>query len=275
MRLHQRTIRSAFSLLEMVLALALAMVLLLALYLTLNTYLTSTYIGRDTLAEGEISRSIMARFSHDISNQLGAFDTRCLPSYEPPPADDPTAAPVPATVPADAVKFNIGIFGEASTLRLSVYRAEKPSAGAIANQAQGEVMSDLRRIDYWLVQNGAETLGLARREVKLATSLDIDSEPTELADQEKYLIAREVKGLTLEYFDGAAWQASWDGSQPFSAEITTPLGPPSAVKITLTLRRATNKLLTRGAEQSGPDLTYTHVVAIAGGNKFSEKTTTP
>ena len=76
-----RTTRRAFSLLEMVLSLALAMVLLLALYLTLNTYITSGDVGRDTLQEGELARSILTRIADDVAGHVSSTDTRGLPDY--------------------------------------------------------------------------------------------------------------------------------------------------------------------------------------------------
>ena len=51
--------RSAFSLLEMMCALAIAMLLLLALYLTLSTQFADQQSGREILAEGEVARSIL------------------------------------------------------------------------------------------------------------------------------------------------------------------------------------------------------------------------
>lgn len=283
-----RTIRSAFSLLEMVLSLALAMVLMLALYLTLSTYMTSANTGRDVLAEGEIARSVMARFSHDITNQLGAFDTRCLPDYAAAAADpaaaaqDPTmAAPtvVPNSAPADAVGYNLGVYGTEKMLRLSVFRVENPAVGNIANQNDTNILCDLRRIDYWLVTSGDTVLGLARREIKMATSDEIDTDPTEIADQEKYIIAREVKGMTIDYHDGQKWDNfAWDGSAPkdLTGADGTPNGPPAAIKITLKIQRAANKLLTRNVnEELSPEVQFTYVVALPASNNFTPKTTSP
>jgi hypothetical protein len=271
----------------MVLALALAMVLMLALYLTLSTYMTSTQIGRDVLAEGEIARSVMARLSHDITNQLGAFDTRCLPDYAAAAADpaatpDPTMAPtvIPNSVPVDAVGFNVGVHGSANTLRLSVYRVENPAVGNIAktNEQQSDILCDLRRIDYWLVSSGDTVLGLARREIKMATSDDIDTEPSEISEQEKYIIAPEVKSLTFQFHNGQSWTEEWDGSAPkdLSGADGTPNGPPAAVKITMKIQRKMNKLLTpNAAETLGPAVQYTFVVAVPTSNNFTPKTTSP
>jgi hypothetical protein len=232
----------------------------------------------------------MTRFTSDVTNQLGAFDTRCLPDYSSVTPTDPAAMPttptdpaamptdpaamptapaaVPNAAPPDAVRFNFGVIGKGDALTLSVYRVEKPAAGA----TPAELSSDLRCVNYWLVMNGSDVIGLARREVKLATSADIDMEPSEIAEQEKYIIAREVKGIQIQYFDGVGeWKDSWDGTEPASVEDGTPIGPPAAIKITVTLRRQVNPMLTFGAEVTPPDLTYTHVIALPAANNFTKK----
>lgn len=288
MRAFNRYNRKAFSLLEMVLALALGMVLLLALYFTLNIYVTSAHIGRDTLAEGEIARSVVTRLTHDITNQLGPVDVRCVPDYsslaptETMPTD-PAAKPMTPTQPAmpaqpaispDAVKFNIGVVGTATTLSLSVYKVENPSVGAVANQTQAVESSDLRRIDYWIVGGGSMPLGLARREVKLATSNDVDLYAEDIPEPEKYIIAREVTSIEFEYFDGQTWSSDWDGSSPLG-EDTSPVGPPAAIRIKVTMKRSSSLPQTLGLETVGPDLTYTHVVALPGGNYSANKLIVP
>ena len=282
--LRSRTIRPAFSLLEMLLALALAMVVLLGLYLTLSTYITNAHIGRDTLAEGETGRSIMARFTNDITNQVGAQDTRSMPDYsavtQQAATTDPAATPMSGTTPmpmtpVDSVIYNNGIWGDTNSLILSTYRVEKPSGGQVVGQPQGEITSDLRRINYWLVRSGPETIGLARREIKLATATDIDAGAADVSEAEKYIIAREVKDITFEFFDGKSWQGSWDGAAPVSAEVNTPMGPPAAVKITVTLRRNVNKALAIDPNVTLPDIVYSHVIAVPAANNFTPKATTP
>ena len=73
-----RTRRQAFSLLEMVLALAMGMTLLLALYLTLNTHVRQVHAGREILDEGTLARSILTRIASDIISQLGRPSIRAF-----------------------------------------------------------------------------------------------------------------------------------------------------------------------------------------------------
>src|SRR5206468_12877178 len=92
----------------------------------------------------------------------------------------------------------------------------------------------IRRISYWLVGSGGDSLmGLARYEINLVASSDLMSVlPTDLPDQQTYVIAEEVRSVNFRFFDGSAWQDSWDSTQP-GPDGTTPLGPPLAIEIVL------------------------------------------
>src|SRR5476651_922 len=132
MRLAKSTARSAFSLLEMVLALALGMVLLLALYLFLNTSFYHSQAGRDVLAEGTIIRNIMTKINSDISGQVGPIDTRVADysggATTTTPAATPATTPMPAATPSTIVNYNTGVYGQPKILILSNYRVQKPAA---------------------------------------------------------------------------------------------------------------------------------------------------
>ncbi len=117
-------------------------------------------------------------------------------------------------------------------------------------------IADTRRIDYWLAGGGG--LGLARLEQTAITGDDAapGTTPPDVSDpNSKVIIAPEVKSLQFQYFDGSAWQDSWDGTQ-LGADGVTPLGPPAAVAITIGL-----------AQPDGGDLKmYRHVVGIQAAN---------
>lgn len=263
---------------EMMLALALGMLLLLALYLTLNTHFISAQASRDVVAETTLARNILNRIATDITDHLGAVDLRGLVDASAAPAD-PAAAAGTATA-ADTmtpVKFNLGVQGDGSYLRLSSYRVQKPRSIGTGVDTSAEVTSDLRRINYWIVSNGADTLGLARAEFKLATSADADQLPSALDDQAKYVIASQVKNITFEYYDGSRggggdnWMGSWDGGEVASLDgASLPTGPPAAIRITITLRRSVKGMAATDTP-SGDGPTYRHVVAIPASNSFKAK----
>jgi hypothetical protein len=116
--------------------------------------------------------------------------------------------------------------------------------------------SDTRRIDYWLAGGGG--LGLARMEQTNLTDDDVlpGNSPPDVSDAgSKLIIAPEVKSLQFQYFDGASWQDSWDGTQT-GADGITPLGPPAAVAVTIGLAPA----------DGGDVKSYRHVIAIQTAN---------
>ena len=268
MRFAKSTARSAFSLLEMILALALGMVLLLALYLFLSTSLFHSQAGRDVLAEGTIVRNIMSKINSDISGQLGPVDTRV--------ADYPAANPAtpstttPAANISSLVSFNTGVYGQPKFLILSNYRVQKPNPNNPTNVPDPEVNSDLRRTVYWLVGNGASTVGLARAEFRQATSTDVDTiDPTLFPDQNKYVFAPEVKDITFQYWNGSAYQDTWDGTL-VEADGTPPTGPPLAIQIKITLKSTLSQTLPAdSAIADGP--TYMQIFAIPTSNGFAPK----
>jgi type II secretory pathway component PulJ len=114
MHTPQRMTRSAFSLMEMLLALAIGMILLLALYLTLNTQIMHSRVGRETVAEGALARNVLLAIAADIRGQIATRDPRSLtdpsaavnaalgtePSMETPMPENP------------AVVFNAGVQGD-------------------------------------------------------------------------------------------------------------------------------------------------------------------
>src|SRR5713226_9424557 len=76
MRLVHSTTRRAFSLLEMMLALAIGMLLLLALYVAFDMYFGQAQSGREIVNEAALARSILTRIGNDIVGQIGPVDPR-------------------------------------------------------------------------------------------------------------------------------------------------------------------------------------------------------
>jgi hypothetical protein len=170
-----------------------------------------------------------------------------------------------------AVLYNVGVRGDATSLILSVYRVQRPPVGQPTDVADPVVVSDVTRINYWLITNGADTVGLARQEIKQATSTDIDQALTDIANPNQYLIADEVKNILFEYFDGTTWQPEWDGSVMSGPAGETPIGPPAAIRITLTLRRNTKMTQTASDHPDDATNTYVHVIALPTSNNPAPK----
>jgi hypothetical protein len=114
---------------------------------------------------------------------------------------------------------------------------------------------DLRRITYWLASSGNG--GLARQELKIVTSDDLNSIPPDglPQDESTYILAEEVKNLAFSYFDGANWTDTWDGTTPGN-DGTTPIGPPAAIAVEVGVQFPGTKEIKK----------YRHVIAIPAAN---------
>jgi hypothetical protein len=137
------------------------------------------------------------------------------------------------------------------------------------------LVSDLRRVSYWLA-GGGEPIGLARQEVTMVTSDQAMADvPPNIPDEESLVIAEEVKSLTFSYWDGTAWQDTWDGTTP-GADGTTPVGPPVAIAVTVGIASPSSD---NPANANPPVKLYRHVVFLATSNgtplTSSSGTTTP
>jgi hypothetical protein len=288
------------------LAAGVAAILMSALYVAVEIQLRQAQAGRDVIQQTTLIRALTARIVGDISSSVGAVlpTPTSAPAGQGSAAaggggtatsggastasggastTSPTgstggagsasstgaATSASATVTTNSgVQINLGIQGDANRLMLTVsqWPRELNLAPAASSDAQ-PLVSDLRRITYWLVSSDSGSQGLARQEVKLVTSGDATSViPPGIPDEPSYVIAEEVKSLTFSYFDGSTWQDSWDGTQP-GADGVTPKGPPLAVAITM-------GVATPGAG-TGPDglKQYRHVVSILSANGATQPNT--
>lgn len=255
--------RSAFTLLEVLLAAAIGVVLLAALYTAMSVQLQHAQAARQVVEQGNLVRAIVARLGNDVTSNLGPQNVGSTPDNSSASAGPPaaassgtgtsgaassstssgssggtaggTGASTPSVTTNSQVSFNLGVQGD--TTHLTLYTSRVPRE-VIQAQQTGTVdpvnplgISDLRRISYWLV-DGA---GLARQEVYQVTSDDVmNAVPPNIPDEANYVIAEEVKSLGFSYFDGTSWQDTWDGTA-IGADGQTPIGPPLAIAINLAI----------------------------------------
>ncbi len=124
------------------------------------------------------------------------------------------------------------------------------------------VVSDLRRVSYWLLGGADNPAGLARQEVPIGTSDDaLQNLPPGIDNESSFLIADEVRSLNFQYFDGTNWQDNWDSTTP-GADGVTPIGSPRAVAVTVGVARP-------GA--IGTVKIYRHVIAISSANGTTQQ----
>jgi hypothetical protein len=130
------------------------------------------------------------------------------------------------------------------------------SQGNTSSNNNQQVPADLRRVVYWLGNDG----GLYRNETPWVTGVDSwNLSDLPLQDNQGVQLAEEVKELTFEYFDpySQSWETTWDGTGGTSPPYSMQPGPPSAIRITMTFEL--------GNPKGGPPIrsTIAHVFPIA------------
>lgn len=290
---HRRPARRAFTLLEVALAISLSVVLITALYLTLNLHYHHARLGRETIDETNLLRSVVDRVAQDIACELPAIDPSLQSSKGgsssgggsgsgsggagSSPSSPNTGSgsgsagssssggSTPSTGSSsggsttnNSVVINLQVYGESSHLVLTGRGVPKDLTQS--PRAAPTQTSDLRRVTYWLV----EGKGLARQEITQVTGPDATAAspptlPPAVGNADSYIIAPQVKAFSLEYFDGTNWQTSWDGTKTDPA-TSYPIGPPMAIAFTVTVE------VPGHGQQKPREVTYRHVVAIPTAN---------
>jgi hypothetical protein len=160
------------------------------------------------------------------------------------------------------VPYNLGVKGDAKWLVMSINRM--PGALLVSPKAQVTDDSipspDLRSLSLWLV----EGKGLAKNEMAAVTSDNAPTGQPTFDNELQYVFAKEVVDVLFEYYDGAAWQPTWDGGALGGNDGNTPVGPPSAIRITIWLQ--SGKAVDGG---DPPTVAYKHVVALPASNAFT------
>jgi hypothetical protein len=284
-----------------------------ALYMAISVQLRHTQLGREVVEQSTLARSLLARIDTDIRQSLGppmpastssgssgsggasptmgggsTGSTATTPSgtsstttvgnnTTDPTSGATSSAGTTTTGGTGAVQFNLFVQGDANSIMLYVSRVPRelnpiPSS----DNADQPLVSDLRRVSYWLAGGGDNPLGLARQEVTMVTSDEaMANVPPGIPDEGSLVIADEVKSLTFSYWDGSNWQDSWDGTVA-GPDGSTPVGPPLAIAITMGLAIPSAESATGGERQLK---LYRHVVPIVTANGISQPatsgTTTP
>ncbi len=159
------------------------------------------------------------------------------------------------------VLLPLGVVGDSTSLMLFVSKV--PSEAWPGKEAPGQLVSDLRRICYWV--DGDK--GLCRQELRLVTSPDaLDTTLPPSGGTAVTPLAREVKSIEFTYFDGKSWQDSWDSNE-VGDDGSTPIGSPRAIAVRLGIqpRRGVN-------DTTGPPLKYyRHVIPIQTANGVTQE----
>lgn len=271
------TQRTGFTLLEVLLASTIAILLLAALYASFDVVIAQSEIGREEVEKNDLARAVVTRITIDLVGTVGplppksggvtqAATAAAAATGQTDPTTDPgtggeteteTETEPETTDPGVTVAgaggdipFGAGLVGNSSTMTIFVSRVPLALVNAEAAADGMQQPSDLRRITYY-----RSAAGLCRQERPWVTSDGVwNSADADRTNELSDLLAEEITDVQFQYFDGAAWVDSWDGTQ-MATDGKTLLGPPRGVKITLVIERPNT-----------PSRQMSHVFALRAAN---------
>jgi hypothetical protein len=284
--------RSAYTLLEVLLATSIAVLLLGALYVAVDVQLNYAQAGRDRVEQNTLARSIFARMSSDASQVVSLSDparfrVQSSGSSGSSGGTSGTGGTTgntgtsgagatggatsgsgmsgstgsstddgSSTTTTTTIIVPLGVQGDSTTLNMWV--SKSPRENLTADQSGGQpVVSDLWRISWWLLGDAGSATGLARQEIKIVTSDDANNLPPNIENADSFNLAPEVKSIKFEYYDGTDWQDEWDSTE-LGADNLTPKGSPVAIRVTMDLARLDLP--------DQPTKTYTRVLVLPTAN---------
>lgn len=250
------SVRAAFTLLEVILALTLAVFLLGAIFTAMDQSWKMSASGREEMERSQLARALLRKISLDIRSI----------AYVPPPTTDSTGATGSSTTsggsssssggttaaaasaagasstststasePTEPSPKSIGIRGNAQRVEMHISRARRDlefSAQVDGNKLQSRT-SDLRAVTYQLsiAGSGAPLVGLIRTEGDRMAVQQVEEKGGAAASMSaQQALSPEVNYLHFRFFDGRAWYATWDSEEsarlPRAVEVTIGFAPP-------------------------------------------------
>jgi len=260
-----RKTASGFTLIEVLVAVAMALLLMTAVYSAIDMHWRYESAGQMELQRGQVARAVYAQLSMDIrSVQFAAPDPEEAAELE----DDEAATEDEdgedlADIDADDLlqTESLGVFGTSTRLTLHVNKPVPPRSfnrvgaddeendlvlmeseqrsvtwfladlggGDLEGQAAARFVDDPAMIAAGLVDNDSALdgpLGLSRSEVdRLSGDIDAPAETDSSLADVAEFLAPEINSLVFRYFDGVDWQDEWD-SEALGAI-------PTAIEITI------------------------------------------
>jgi prepilin-type N-terminal cleavage/methylation domain-containing protein len=232
--------RNGFTLLEVILVVGIMSVLLLAIYQSMRMYYAQLEAGREIAEEAQLVRALSQRISLDVRNSF----TRWKPTQETQAAaetseeedseaaEDEAMTEEAAVLAAEYATPEGGVLGYPDSVTLVVRVTPADLDFTATSASQTTPVTDVRMVRYWLAntanaQNGQPMTGLIREELYRMPDPSVGADPRAWARAE--VLAEEVASLTIRYFDGSAWQETWDNtntSAPMAVEFVLGLRQP-------------------------------------------------
>jgi len=253
-RRRARIGRTAFTLLEVLLALTLSVVLLAGIFAALDQSWKLTVTGRQEMERSQLARALLRKMALDIraiafvpplvtdsdaasgtSGNTSTTSSSSSSGSSSSGSSSTSSTSGTSTTEETPSAKSIGVRGNAQRIEMHLTRARRDlefSANVDGNKVHTHT-SDLRVVTYQLAATGSTTTssGLIRTEGdRMATQLVEEKGGSATSLSGAQALAPEVSSLQFRYFDGKAWYPAWDseeaGRLPRAIEITLAFAPP-------------------------------------------------
>jgi hypothetical protein len=292
--------RSAFSLLEVILALGLTALVMALVGMALNTTLHLVDSGQIKTQRDQLARAIMTKIAGDVratvryepfdssgmmsvastskSSGTGQSSTSSKPGNSSSSSSSSSDSNSSDSSSSSTTQTVAGLTGDQYGLIVDIGRLprlDEYGSATSDNSSSATLPSDVRTVTYFLsgntapasqvvsTSNAVDGSGLARCEMDRAMS-QYAGQQGQASLTGATIIAPEVLALEFSYFDGTQWDTSWDTTQNS--------GLPQAVKISMVLADPTHAGQTgytapqyasvADAAAQDPDSVYSTVVRL-------------
>ena len=234
--MYFRSRQSAFTLLELLVALVLMVSITSSLYACFRIAFKSQDHAEAALTPARTALYAMELIRQDLDcamvpNNVLAGPFEGTPAGETPAVTSQTAnlgigSTVSTTASANGDTLSFYSCGQSPE---SPYLAQAQTSGQVQNTSSPtSVACDIRFVTYTLVPQPNDTTGtLFLLQRSITTNLLAPEAPTPVVDN----ICENVLALNFQYFDGTSWWPNWDSTQednilPTAVQVTLQLQPP-------------------------------------------------
>ena len=250
--------RGGFTLLEVLLAVALTALVLGIVVMAIDFHLRVAVLGRTEVEQAQLARAVLQRIATDIRNTITANSSSgtASPTSASTSSDstdeqteetsvDSSESPSVSSLDAPGPRSMPGLYGSNTWLQLDVSHLPRPDQlhQWITTESDSSLvdrLSDVRTVFYSLAHESEfdtatlpeEAVGLLRYEQDRATALQA-TEQARLTETgvSSEPFAPEVAAIRFRYLRGAEMADRWDteeaGGLPTAVEIVLQLGPVS------------------------------------------------
>ena len=262
-RRHHDANRSAYSLLELILSMALMVIIMSMVAGAINTYMVRVARQQAQVERDILSRNALTMMANDIraaveykAADYGGINTLLESiSLANGVAAGELSAEEAAEIEADeeglildeeVVSFRPSLVGTSRSIMIDISRLPRLDQYnpllALKESGKQSTISDIKSVGYFVSSQAGGydpnvvrrenevTGGMYRREIDRAVSqFRGDDQLAERPDEFSQLVAAEVAEIGFRYFDGQDWSDDWDsaesGSFPTAVEVSLVVDP--------------------------------------------------